>query len=147
MKKSLIITLVAIYAVAFLVVGFLGRAVKGYDPVIYVEDILVSDPDNGRFMKQGMAANYDYWYTVRTAQDEITVRVKATVYPDLTTYPTVDFDVPADSNYEFTQQEGIFGVIRFHDMKEAEYVVCTFRVVSTDGKKLSKSVGIACLCM
>ena len=145
MKKSLILTLAAVYMIAFLVVGFLGRAVKGYEPIIYVEDILVSDPDKGKFLKKGMSADYDYWYSVRTSQDEITVRLQATVYPDTTSFPTVDFVVPEDPNYDFSVQEGVFGVFRFHDIAEAEYIVCSFRVVSTDGKKLSKSVGIICI--
>ncbi len=145
MKKSLILTLAAVYVVAFLVVGFLGRAVRGYDPIIYVEDILVSDPDNGKFLRSGVSPDYDYWYTVRTTEDEVTVRLKATVYPDNTSYPTVDFDVPEDENVEFSQQEGIFGIFRFHAMEEVDYVAYTFRVVSTDGKKYAKSVGIVCL--
>ena len=146
MKKSTILALVIVYIVSFLVVGLLGIAIRGYDPIIYVNDIEVSDPDNGAYMKKGTPSEgYDYWYTSVIHEDHISLRIKAKVMPENTTYPNLDFEVEMNENYTFTTEEGIYGVVNFHDLVPADPVTCLIVIKSTDGKKFQKTVGITCM--
>ena len=146
MKKSTILALVIVYIVSFLVVGLLGIAIRGYDPIIYVNDIEVSDPDNGAYMKKGTPSEgYDYWYTSVIHEDHISLRIKAKVMPENTTYPNLDFEVEMNENYTFTTEEGIYGVVNFHDLVPADPVTCRIVIKSTDGKKFQKTVGITCM--
>lgn len=146
MKKSTILALVIVYIVSFLVVGLLGIAIRGYDPIIYVNDIEVSDPDNGAYMKKGNPTEgYDYWYTSVIHEDHISLRIKAKVMPENTTYPNLDFEVEMNDNYTFTTEEGIYGVVNFHDLAPADPVTCRIVIKSTDGKKFQKTVGITCM--
>ena len=146
MKKSTILALVIVYIVSFLVVGLLGIAIRGYDPIIYVDDIAISDPDNGAYMKKGTPSEgYDYWYTSVVHDDHVSLRIKATVLPENTTYPNIDFEVETNRNYTFTVEEGIYGIVNFHDLEVADPVTCRIVVKSTDGKKLQRNVGITCM--
>ena len=117
MKKSTILALVIVYIVSFLVVGLLGIAIKGYNPIIYVDDIVVTDPDNSAYMKPGTPSEgYDYWYKSIIHEDHISLRIKATAFPENTTYPNLDFEVEEDEKYTFTTTEGKYGIINFHDL-------------------------------
>lgn len=148
MKKSTILALVIVYIVSFLVVGLLGIAIRGYDPIIYVDDIVVSDPDNGAYMKKGdPGEGYDYWYKSIIHEDHVSLRIKATVLPENTTYPNLDFEVEENSYYTFTTEEGKYGIVNFHDLNPADPVTCRIVIKSTDGKKLQKTVGIICAYM
>ena len=114
--------------------------------VVYVDDIIITDPDNGEKMTAGTPGpGYDYWYKARPSTTSYTVRIKASVLPENTTYPNVDFEVEEKSYYTFESQEGCYGVINFHDLEYGDPVTCRIVVKSTDGKKLQKVIGIACM--
>lgn len=146
MKKSTILALVIVYIVSFLVVGLLGIAIRGYDPIIYVDDIVVSDPDNGAYMEKGNPREgYDYWYKSIIHEDHVSLRIKATVLPENTTYPNIDFEVEQNSYYSFSVEEGVYGVVNFHDLVISTPYTCRIVIKSTDGKKLQRTVGIVCM--
>ncbi len=145
MKKSTILALVIVYIVSFLVVGLLGIAIKGYNPIIYVDDIVVSDPDNGAFMKyRGQFENFDYYYTSVITENHATMRIMAQAKPENTNYPNLDFEVENDENYEFKIEEGKYGIVSFQNLIKGTPVTCRITIKSTDGKKLQKVVGITC---
>lgn len=146
MKKSTILALVIVYIVSFLVVGILGIAIRGYDPIVYVSDIVVTDPDNGAYMTQGTASEgYDYWYRSVIHEDHVSLRIKATAVPENATYTNLDFEVEEKSYYTFNEVEGTYGIVNFYGLDAGTPVTCRIVIKSTDGKKLQKTVGIICM--
>ena len=156
MKKSTILLLVIVYIASFLIVGFLGQAIKGYDPVYYPESIELSEPDGlaskvNKDVKDQKTGEilYNYYYVVTSYQDGMSFRLKAQVKPDNCSYPLVSyFKDDSDVSFNLITKENDSSV-------EANYAVITlnetptpvltakFTVTSTaPGSKIKLKIGV-----
>lgn len=98
MKKSTILMLVIVYIVSFFLIGLLGQAVRAYDPVVYPTSIELVEPDNIATVKKDVRdpedndkVLYDYYFIVNPYHDGMSITIKATVKPDNTSFPNVNF--------------------------------------------------------
>lgn len=155
MKKSTILLIAVVYIVSFLIVGFFGIAVKGYNKVIPVDSIAVIDPDNGlkiddksKYLTEEVKKdwNTDYYFTAMY-DSELTVRLEARVLPADTTYPKVKLITESDysvaSPYTIELKEDVIAVITF---KKAETTKVWFAFESTDGEKLQAKIVVIMYC-
>ena len=98
MKKSTILLLVLVYVVAFFAIALFGHSIRGYNAVVEPESIELVDPDNQTtLIKDVKDPNsgeklYDYYFVFRNYTATNKVRIKATVLPANTDYPSVIFN-------------------------------------------------------
>jgi hypothetical protein len=146
MKKSTILIVVLVYIVSFIIVGFFGIATKGYNPIVYIDDIQIRDPDMGAKLVEHEVSKTvaDYYYTLRY-EEGVTARLEARLLPDKNSFPEVNYYYDEDNGlYSIEKQEGHYFIISFNPISEGEYTMADFKVISTDGKNLTKSIKILC---
>ena len=155
MKKSTIIILVVVYIVSFFLVGLLGQAIRAYDPVVYPESIVLVEPDGVATEHRDVTygdKKFDYYYVVNPYQMGMSVRIKATVKPDNTSFPTVSF-IKDEQNTSFilntsaedSSIETNYAVIKLTPETEAEHQIVTARFTvstQTPGTQIKLIVGI-----
>ena len=98
MKKTTIIVLAIVYIASFFLVGLLGQAVRGYDPVVYPESIVLKEPDGKAQLVE--ADGYDYYYVVKPYKEGMSISLKAEVKPDNTSFTDVSY-IRDESNNSF----------------------------------------------
>ena len=94
MKKSTILLLVIVYIASFFVIGLLGASIKNYNPVYEPESIELSDPDNKAECHRDVVngdEKFDYYFVFWGYTEGASLRIKAAVKPDNSSYPNVDF--------------------------------------------------------
>lgn len=142
MKKSTILLLVLVYIVSFFVIGLLGHSIRNYDPEVYPESIEIIDPDNRTEMSKDTVDPdtgellYNYYFVYKNYKSGDSVRIKANIKPDNTTYPDVKFTKDeSDTSFKIETNETNpnieknFALITLTD--ELETVISTPFVVST----------------
>lgn len=146
MKKSVILIISAIYVIAVILVGLMGRSIAGVDEKVFVDYITVRDPDNGALLKtydpKEKGVKEDYYFVAREVfdKDPITVRIQAEVYPANCSWKDVTFKYDTNqSDYTLVKEEGNIAVITFYSNATA-----LIFPTSTDGTKKEKSVRILC---
>ena len=156
MKKSTILLLVIVYIASFLVVGFLGQAIKGYNPVYYPEAIELLEPDGIAYSitkdvvdsKTG-EITYNYYYVVRPYKEGMSFRLKSIVKPDNCTYPDVRYfkdESDTSFNLETTDTnssiEKNYAVITLNETP-APVITAKFNVSSTaPGSNIKLKIGV-----
>ena len=103
MKKTTIIVLAIVYIVSFFLVGLLGQAVRAYDPVVYPEAIVLTEPDGTATVKEDVKVDetvFDYWYVVNPYKEGMVFTLKAEVKPENTSFKDVSF-IKDESNTTF----------------------------------------------
>lgn len=139
MKKSTFLIVALVYIVSFIIVGLFGASIKGYDPIIYVESISLTVPQQATAItdKTSSQDEYDYYYAAKYKEGMI-ITLKAEVKPDNTTYPEVDVSYDETQTvYTVSVVDNVFIYVSF-----AKKGTATFVVESTDGMKLQTSVKI-----
>lgn len=155
MKKSTILLLVIVYVLSFLVIGLLGQAVRAYNPTVYPESMTVVEPDNisevhtdvrdkdtGEFL-------YDYYFVVRDYKEGMSLRLKAEVKPDNTSFPYVDF-FKDDSNSSYNLDtyatnpaiEKNYAVITPNEEPEPALTAKFYVQTENPGTKISLKIGV-----
>ncbi len=91
MKKSVILIIGLIYIISVVIVGFIGLQMRVYNPIIYVEDIIVSvtnynETPLSQETKDDLGCDY-YW---KISLND-TIEVTASVIPENATNDSVDF--------------------------------------------------------
>ena len=157
MKKSTILILVIVYIVSFFLIGLLGQAVRAYDPVVYPSSIVLSEVDNIAEVKRDIPDSdkpgeilYDYYFIVHEYKDNMSVTIKATVKPDNTNFPNVNY-IKDETNTTFNLKtkaddatiETNYAVITLNEVPEP--VLITNFTVSTQmpGSNIKLKVGVA----
>ena len=153
MKKSTILILVIVYIVSFFLIGLLGQAVRAYDPVVYPESIELVEPDHTatvmRDVEDPGKPNYDYYFIVNPYREGMSITLKATVKPDNTSFPNVNFIRDA-SNTTFnlltsmddSSIETNFVVVTLNEAP-SPYLTARFTVsTQTPGTAIKLKVGI-----
>ena len=155
MKKSTVLLLVVVYVLSFLIIGLLGQAVRAYNPTIYPESITLVEPDNIAEVHKDVKDHdtgeimYDYYFIIRTYKEGMSVRIKAEVKPDNSSFPNVDFFKDgSDETYNLNTHQ-------IDDAIENNYAVITLNAepdpiitarfhVQTEnpGTKISLKVGV-----
>ena len=146
MKKSTILIVALIYIVSFIVVGFFGVAIRGYDKVNYVDYIELKVPEQGveykdltNYEVEPLHREYDYQMKfVNVEGDGMLFILQAQVYPTNSTYKKIDLNYEQKDSF-FTLEIQNDYYIHVHIKKKANI---KFKVQSTDGKKLEVPVDI-----
>ena len=112
MKKSTILLLAVVYIVSFFVIGLLGHSIRNYNPEIYPESIEIVDPDNRTTMTRDTKDPdtgellYDYYFVYKNYKEGDSVRIKASIKPDNSTYQNVIFTKDAsDTSFKIETHE------------------------------------------
>ena len=157
MKKTTILLLVIVYVLSFLIIGLLGQSVRGYDPVVYPESILVTDPDGLTTVKENVKDKdtgellYNYYFRVNTYTPGMSVRIRAQVKPETTSYPYVDFVRDAsdlsynlDTHATNAEIEVNYAVITLtKNLEPSEIEVANFFIsTTTPGNKITYKNGV-----
>jgi len=144
MKKSVILIISVIYIVAIIIVGLLGQQIAGVDEKVFVDHIIVRDPDNGELLKsydpKEKGVTEDYYFVARAIFDEdpITVRIQAEVYPENSSWKDVEFKYDTNQeDYVVVKEEGNIAVVTFYSNATA-----LIFPTSTDGQRKETSVRI-----
>ena len=151
MKKSTILLLAVVYIVSFLIIGLLGHSIRRYDPEVYPESIELIDPDEKT--KRTIDAKdpetgeklYDYYFLFKNYHNSDSIRIKALVKPENTTYPGVIFSkdegntrfnlLTHDTNPEI--EEGFCVITLNETLESLETLSAPFLVISSNpGKQI-----------
>ena len=105
MKKSTILLLAVVYILAFFIIGLLGTATRSHDAVVDISSITLEDIDGKTTLTENATdpeGNFlaDYWFAYRGYTSLDTVRIRAVVKPDDSTYNVVEF-VRDESNNDY----------------------------------------------
>lgn len=144
MKKSTILLLFVVYVVSFFIIGLLGHSIRSYNPEIYPESIELIDPNEKTTRYVNYAdpetgvVQYDYYFVFKNFHNSDSMRIKALVKPDNTTYPDVicskdeqntEFNLLTHSTNEEIE-EGFCVITLNRDLEPFEVFSAPFLVIS-----------------
>lgn len=114
MKKSVILSIIAIYIVSIFVVGFMGQKLKVYDEIVYVENIYCEAEGFNPNVTQDEKNKDVIGKIERLYTEGMKIQVKCKISPDNATYPTLNYfleDAPGKYTYEVIDGVAIITVI------------------------------------
>ncbi len=136
MKKSVILSILALYIVAIFVVGFIGQKLRIYNPIIYVDNITCeSDNFSTNVSAEDKSKGIIGIISIKEYEKGMKVQIKCKVSPDNATYPTLQYSMDQKiCTYEVV--DGI-AILTFTDSGS---VVVT--VTSSDTQKKSVKIKV-----
>jgi len=151
MKKSTILIILAVYLIAFFVVGLLGISIRSNYNVNYVSEIEVAALDGQSFLTQTEHTREEHkelkvedtkyfnYYTYKVAYEpNIIAKFKVKVLPDNTTFTKFTYSVEQSTRYTVEVHDNEFLYITF--LKGRTTVLITLE--SMDGNKTQSKINI-----
>lgn len=151
MKKSTILVILAVYIIAFFVVGLLGISIRSNYSVNYVNEIQVTEVENQPYLtltnhereekKEIEEEDTKYYntYTYRVAyQENIIAKFKVRLLPDNTSYTKFNVYYTESARYSVDVLDNEFVYVTFLKSKTTASIM----LESTDGNKTYSTLNI-----